>query len=67
MNLSREQMETLLRENDLSFTKVAYALNTSPQAVKQMARRMGLIIVRQIAAVEPSAKRKSYSEQEARK
>ena len=56
MDLSKEQMEELLRQNDHSFSKVAKKLSITPQAVKQQAARMGLILVKTVMRVEPTAK-----------
>jgi len=61
MAVSKDQMIELLAENHLSFSKVAYALNMTPQAVKQQARRMGIVITKSITHIEPSAKRKKYT------
>ena len=62
MELSRQQMQELLEQNDFSFSKVARRLKSSPQAVKQMAKRMGLELVKQIRIVEPTAKVKTYDQ-----
>lgn len=50
-------MLDLLTRNGLSFTKAAHELGVTPQAVKQKAKRMGIIIAKTIQKVEPSLKR----------
>lgn len=58
--MDRETMLELLKQNDLSYTKVAKILRVTPQAARQLAARMGIRIVQEVILTEPTTKFKKY-------